>query len=122
MQIISTSFVFALAACGSSSTGTYAAPGMQSPTTPVTGGGTTVAATPSLSFSPSTLTVNAGDTVTFAFGSVGHNVNFDTGAAPPADIAGVNANVSIQRVFTTAGTYSYHCNIHPGMAGTVVVK
>jgi plastocyanin len=24
-------------------------------------------------------------------------------------------------VFTTAGTYSYHCSIHPDMTGTVTV-
>jgi plastocyanin len=24
-------------------------------------------------------------------------------------------------VFTTAGTYAYHCSIHPNMTGTVTV-
>src|SRR3954451_18243811 len=63
----------------------------------------TVAATPSLTFTPGTLTVNAGETVTFAFGSVAHNVFFDTQAGAPADIPGNNANVSVDRAFTTAG-------------------
>lgn len=81
----------------------------------------TIDATPSLSFGPSMLTVNVGDEVTFAFGSVAHNVFFDAGVGAPADIAGNNANVSVRRTFTTAGSFHYTCHIHPGMAGTVVV-
>jgi len=85
--------------------------------------GNTVAATPSLAFTPGSLTVNAGETVTFAFGSVAHNVTFDTpDAATPADIPGNNSSVSVDRAFTTAGTYRYHCTIHPGMAGSIVVR
>ena len=86
------------------------------------GGGKTIAATPSLSFTPGSLTVNAGETVTFAFGGIGHNVFFDAQAGTPADIDGVNANVSVTRVFNTAGTYHYSCHIHPSMRGTVVVN
>jgi len=86
------------------------------------GDGKTIAATPSLSFTPGTLTVNAGETVTFAFGGIGHNVFFDAQTGTPADIDGVNANVSVTRVFNTAGTYHYSCHIHPSMRGTVVVN
>jgi plastocyanin len=82
----------------------------------------TIAATPALAFGPDTLTVNAGQTVTFAFGSVAHNVFFDQQAGAPADIDGLNANVSVQRVFATAGVYHYSCHIHPSMHGTVVVN
>jgi hypothetical protein len=60
--------------------------------------------------------------VTFAFGSVGHNVFFDTAAGAPADIPGINANTSVTRIFNTAGTFTYICHIHPSMQGTVVVQ
>lgn len=104
-----------LAACGGSG-------GYSSPVDPPPGDGRTIAATPSLAFGPATLTVNAGDAVTFAFGSVAHNVYFDAATGSPENIVGNNANVSVARTFTTAGSYRYTCHIHPSMQGTVVVR
>ncbi|MEP6689205.1 MAG: plastocyanin/azurin family copper-binding protein [Gemmatimonadales bacterium] len=105
--------VFLAAGCGSNSGGDVTGP-------PATGN--TVSATPNLTFTPATLTVNAGDVVTFRFGSVAHNVFFAMQANVPADIPGTNANVSVERTFTTAGTYGYECHIHPSMHGTVMVR
>ena len=120
-RFISASLVFALAACGGG-TGPYGGGTNQNPPPPPPGG-TTVNATPSIAFTPATLTVDAGQAVTFAFGSVGHNVTFDAQAAgTPADIPGINSGVAVDRTFTTSGTYRYHCTIHPGMAGSIVVR
>lgn len=81
-----------------------------------------VDATPSIAFTPANISLTTGGTVTFAFGSVPHNVFFDNDpAGAPAAIDGVNANVTLQRTFPVAGVYNYYCHIHPGMRGTIVV-
>lgn len=106
-----------LAACGGSGYGTG-----PTPPPPPPGDQHTVAATPSLAFTPSTLTIATGETATFAFGAVAHDVFFDANADAPADIPGNNANVAIARTFAHAGTYRYTCHIHPSMHGTIVVQ
>lgn len=82
----------------------------------------TVVGAASLVFTPATLTVARGDSVTWVFRGVAHNVFFDAAAGAPADIGGQNANVSVRRAFPSAGTYHYGCHIHPQMRGTVVVQ
>jgi len=90
-------------------------------TGPTGSAGPTVTASNALTFTPTSLSVHAGDVVTFDFGSVGHNVFFDATNGAPADIGGTNANVAVTRTFSAVGTYRYTCHIHPGMTGTIVV-
>ena len=87
-------------------------------------------------FSPSTLTINAGDTVTFIEVSGSHNVVSDTGLFRCANgcdgdakggsgnVAGNNWSVTIP--FATAGTFGYYCESHGspgvGMHGTIRVN
>jgi plastocyanin len=89
--------------------------------TPVTAA--TVQATPAEQFTPTRIDLTIGGTITFAFGSLEHNVFFDNQpAGAPANIPDPSANKQVTRTFTTAGTYVYVCHIHPQMRGTVVVK
>lgn len=107
------------AACGGSGYGGPTDPGSVSDPTLAA----TVRATPAIQFTPPTVELIAGGTVTFEFGSVEHNVFFDnapTGA--PENITAPSANRSITRTFQTAGQYRYNCHIHAGMTGTINVR
>jgi len=117
-----TTIMLLLAGCSGGGGGTGPTGGGGGTPDPQPSGARTVSATPSLAFTPASLTVATGEAVTFAFGSVAHNVFFDAKAGAPADIGGTNAGVSIERVFPTAGTYRYTCHIHPSMHGTIVVQ
>lgn len=86
-----------------------------------------VTATTGQQFTPSTVTIKAGGSVTWVFQSLAHTVTFNTPApaGTPADIGTAAAPVSgqsISRTFSTAGTFNYHCSIHQGMTGVVIVK
>jgi plastocyanin len=70
-------------------------------------------------FSPKTVTVNVGDTVTWTNNdTVTHTAtsagNFDTG--------NIGGGASKSVTFQTAGTFAYVCSIHSSMTGTVVVR
>ena len=96
-----------------------------------------VEARSTLTFSPSTLTIVAGDTVTFRNAGGFHNVVSDPGAvtefrcANGCDGMGGNGNLSSAAwsatvTFPTAGTIGYFCEAHGsaggvGMAGKIIV-
>ena len=72
-------------------------------------------------FSPKALTVTVGATVTWKnTTSVAHTVTSDDGASFDSGI--VPAGGTFTFTFTKAGSYAYHCDIHPYMKATVVVK
>jgi plastocyanin len=72
-----------------------------------------------MAFNPSSLSVTAGSTVTWMNSDTTiHTVTADDGSFNSGNIA-IGATYS--RVFSTAGTFSYHCTIHPEMTGKVVV-
>src|SRR3990172_9555396 len=83
--------------------------------------GNRVQATAALQYTPSSISISAGESVTWVFGGVGHTVTFDAVTGVPASIDGANSNTSISRTFATAGVYAYHCTIHPTMTGSVLV-
>jgi hypothetical protein len=78
-------------------------------------------------FAPPSLTVAAGTTVTWTnTGAVIHSVTSDTGAfdSSPSCPTGacINPGSSFSHVFAQAGTFAYHCKVHPNMIGTVIVN
>ncbi len=73
-----------------------------------------------MAFSPATLTVKVGDKVTWTNqDTVGHSAtaddaSFDTGVLAQGQ--------SGSATFTKAGTYAYHCKVHPSMQATIIVQ
>jgi plastocyanin len=81
------------------------------------------------SFSPSTLTVPVGTTVTWSWaaGAMDHNVVPDDGSMPSGSGVPASAPHTYTFTFGTAGTFHYHCQVHGGpggvgMSGTVTVQ
>jgi plastocyanin len=74
-------------------------------------------------FSPSTLTVKAGSTVVWTNeDGAPHQIASDDGAPAPFTSSSLATGASFPFTFTQAGTYPYHCSIHPSMTGTIVVQ
>jgi plastocyanin len=72
------------------------------------------------SFTPQTLTIKAGDTVTFVnHDDIPHTVVSKTLAfkSKPLD-----TDDKFSFTFTTPGTFAYFCSLHPHMTGSIVVE
>ncbi|HKE99467.1 MAG TPA: cupredoxin family copper-binding protein [Actinomycetes bacterium] len=70
-------------------------------------------------FSPATLKVKRGRQVTWTNKqSVAHTVTADDGAFDRSMPAGATFSLA----FPKAGSFAYHCSIHPTMHGTIVVS
>ncbi len=114
LGVISLIAAASLLACS----GGYGAP---NPTTtssaPASGNSVTLA---NFAFSPATITVKAGTTVTWTNkDGTTHTITSDTGAFDSGSVA---ANGKYSYTFSTVGTYACHCSIHPYMKGTVIVQ
>ncbi len=87
---------------------------------PATGGQTVNVSISNFAFVPATITVKVGTRVTWTNRQAGlqHTVTADDGSF---DSGYLSTGSSFSHVFTKAGTYAYHCAIHPFMTGTVIV-
>ena len=71
-------------------------------------------------YAPNPVNISAGGSVTWMNNdSTTHNSTADDNSWGSGSIA---PGASYTRTFASAGTFTYHCTIHPGMVGTVVVK
>ena len=123
-------FAVSGAACGGATSPSY---GGNNP--PPGGGGGGISGSVSISntaYSPSSITVKAGATVTWTnMDPVTHSVMSDNVGAFGGDLAGTMPSMdpyspptgggTFQATFSTQGSYAYHCRYHTTMHGTVTV-
>ena len=83
--------------------------------------GSATVTTPGTSFSPTTVSVAPGASVTWQITGGTHNVTFGTNKPTGGDIGDTDAGRSVSRTFPAAGTFDYQCTRHSGMTGRVVV-
>lgn len=121
LQILGTASIALAAACGGGGDGYTSSPpggnpGGGGPPTPTI---TNTVAVSDNQFSPTAIQVSPGTTVTWTWaqGSSQHNVTFQDGASQT-----LVGGATYSRAFQAAGTFTYQCNIHPGMSGTVTVQ
>lgn len=115
--------VFACGGSGSSSAVTGPPPPPSVPS-----GSTTSLTIANNYFTPSTDSVAVGATATWTWDTCtgdgyggsncgSHSVQFDDGSSSSA----IKSSGSFSRMFAAAGTFTYHCLVHPEMKGTIVV-
>jgi plastocyanin len=119
--------MFMLAACGSKPAPTPAGtlpPISQQPTsqpaaTSVPLSGNVDVTIANFAFAPETLTVKVGTTVKWTNqDSAGHTVVANDNSFSSGDL---NQGDSYTFTFNTAGTFAYHCGVHPNMKATITV-
>ena len=123
VHLVPVAFVLALASCGgdratdpgNNSSGNNGATG------PIGDGGTSNAISIiDFGLAPASTSVPVGTTVTWSWtGQATHNVTFDNAGVTGSGDLGSGG--SFQKVFNTAGTYTYQCTNHYGMTGSITV-
>ncbi|MEA3246769.1 MAG: plastocyanin/azurin family copper-binding protein [Gemmatimonadota bacterium] len=112
-----------LAACGGGGGGSPTSPstGNNNPGNPAPSGGSgnTISVAGTV-FDPSSVTISQGQSVTWVFAGITHNVLFG-GTGAPANIPETSTG-TVSRTFNTRGTFSMTCTLHAGMTGTITVQ
>jgi plastocyanin len=118
-----------LAACSSAaSSAPTSAPATSAPATAASsaalpssaGGGGDAVTIKDFAFTPVSLAVAVGTTVTWTSqDSAGHTVTADDGSFGSDTLA---TGALFSQTFAKAGTFTYHCKIHPSMTATIVVQ
>jgi plastocyanin len=116
--ILATAFALAVAACSSDDGGSATTAGGGSATT--AGGGEERVEIADLAFNPDTLTVPLGSTVTWEnTDSLAHTSNSDDEVWESGTL---DSGDEYSFTFDEAGTFTYFCEIHPSMTGSIVVE
>jgi plastocyanin len=105
-------------ACSSTGSTAYGAPASTAATT-TAATAASAATIQGFSFQPAVLKAKSGAKVTWTNrDAVAHTVTADNGSFASGNL---QTGRSFSFTFTRAGTYAYHCSIHPSMHGSVVV-
>jgi plastocyanin len=89
------------------------------PSAPSGGGDVSISG---FAFNPAVITITARTVVTWTnLDGFSHTATSDAGSSDPWDSGALATNAIFTRTFDVPGVYGYHCTIHPGMQGTVVV-
>ncbi|HUR16041.1 MAG TPA: plastocyanin/azurin family copper-binding protein [Candidatus Limnocylindrales bacterium] len=121
---LASGLVILASACGGGSGAPTQAPASQPLAAAIacTGSSGLPVAIADFTYTPSTITAAVGGTVTWANGDTApHSVTFDSGP----DCLTISSGGLITATFNAAGSYPYHCSVHPStpsMKGTVVVQ
>jgi plastocyanin len=124
MRIVCAALLLAFSvACGSSSSPASPSP-TPTPTPTASNVGASIVANSALltttAYSPNPIAVAVGGSVTWTNNdTIAHTSTADGGAWNSGTIA---AGGTFSRTFASAGSFPYHCAIHPGMIGTVTVQ
>lgn len=108
--------LFVLTSCGGSKSSNNSTNPTSSGNTPVMAASVSIA---NFAFSPATVHVKVGGTVTWTnkdatpHTATDLNGSFDSGS--------LNTDQTFKQTFSTAGTYTYHCTIHSMMPNATVV-
>lgn len=116
--------VAALGACTKATTTSPSQSPAASSPVPAADAAVTVVTDPSTigAFMPASLSIKAGQTVQWTFQDANpHTVTADDGSFSSPQ-SGLTGNATYRHTFATAGTFAYHCAIHPQMKATVVVQ
>ena len=115
LVIVATGASMLMSACGSDSS---------SPTAPSTAADVTVtiqANNASNSYAPNPVSMRLGQTIAWRNAdSITHTATQDSGGFNTGSVAA--GATSAATMMNTAGTFAYHCTIHPGMVGTINVQ
>ena len=96
------------------------APAESQSAAPAPGGEESAVQIADFAFDPAALTIAAGSTVTWSNGDTAqHTATADDGSWDTGSIAN---GASASQAFPDAGTFAYHCAIHPAMTGTITVE
>jgi len=82
----------------------------------------TITVGPGISFSPTTVSISPGETVTWtwAASSLPHTTTGDATSGPEVWDSGVQTTGSFSHTFNTPGNYPFHCAVHSFAGGTLM--